>query len=178
MKKQKGDAIQGILLFLIILSFITYFLYLPTLEKSFRNGEAVPGIKTMQMIDRYKSVASKEVTLSGKKFYGRIDNDNISGEFIYYFSADNLLIKEGVVHFVKTKGETLRDIKLRGSAKYLKQGSVLKYSEIQGDGLLFPAYGEIFEISESFDVTVYTAEGTPIKLGEKPKIDPFSKDNE
>lgn len=133
-QKMKGSGTMFFLASIIVLIFFFYVgdaLRESRLE-TFKKNPPETTLDQKVLVDKFK--LKPEITLVSGIYQAKNVVGGHTFEYRYYFSDDKTLTKSVVA---EPKG-----IKLNGSAKYRMDGSVLVYSEITGDRVLFPEIGE------------------------------------
>lgn len=103
--------------------------------KHMRDNAPVLTADQMKLIDDYKAKPSLTTALQGM-YRGKIEGDGETVQVSYYFGRDRSL----------TKSLEAGDLTFKGTAKYIVQGAVLTYTEIEGDKGLFNLQGEAFAV--------------------------------
>lgn len=120
--------------------------------RSLRSNTPVMSADTARLLDEYKAKPSPTVNLNGM-YHGSIRSDGNTISISYYFGSDSML----------TKTATIDAAELQGSAKYSLHGSVLIYSEIEGDKGLFYTQGEAFSV-EAENMLLFPSPKLPFEL--------------
>lgn len=131
----------NVLVILVIASLGFYsFVHVPA-----KNEEAIKGLKynkveitseDIALVDKFKNKEKPEVLPSGKFYTKGIINEK-EYSMMFYFGDDKSVSKEVVL---------MGRYKLKGKANYRFDGSVITYSNVEGDRFLFPEIGQAVSI--------------------------------
>lgn len=146
MNTQKGLGLLDLLTALALLSLAVYVFFLrplqydATLEKM-RYAQPIASVAGHRLIDEYSKRPSPVVAPAGE-YVGEVHIDNWSLPAKYFFGANNRLTVDLLIPAGLLRPET----KLRASANYHFNGSVLVFSDVTGDGVLLTASGQPIEV--------------------------------
>ena len=148
-KKQRGNSLIPSLLVIIAIGLLIYTFMVNHINQqtisSFRSSPPEITIEQIKVVDAYKNKPTPKIVPSGKyQTFEVIDGKEIKAT--YYFDKDNTLIKEFTL---------LEKYQLAGSAKYHFEGSVIVYSQINGDKYLFSEIGEALSVPTESKIVIH-----------------------
>ncbi|MCZ4337811.1 hypothetical protein [Shewanella colwelliana] len=151
-RTHKGMGLPMVLLVLVALAMAFYsFVFAP--YYNYQKIEEISGIRPSptlaqsKLLDSYKMKPGTPPITGQFRFEGKQDGKEVI--ISYYFSSDQLVTKELVVD---------GKYKVTGTAKYTNVGSVLVYTDISGDKVVFPEIGEAVTFVEGKSLTIHNPE--------------------
>jgi hypothetical protein len=160
MKKQQGTGLLNTILGALVITALLYHLfYIPYINNQRINDlrdRYIPLTAEQQaFIKRYAAMETPAISPRGEYSVEQIEDGKVLTT-TYTFLDDQTITKEIVLRTLFDEN------RITGAARYQFQGSVLVFSDIKGDSVLFPEAGEPVAIKSADEIASLSDAGSVI----------------